>query len=158
MNPNRHTAVRRWLCAAAFLAAAGAASGQHLGQHRIIGELEIFYGITSADEIRARPRDAPERVAHGGVPSGRGQQHLVVALFDKESKKRITDAEVWASVGEIGLSATKKKLRPIASGMMGYGNYFKMDAPGRYRIHLEIKRPDMATPVRADFVYIHARR
>jgi len=147
----------QWILMAVFLAAAGAAKGQHLGQHQVVGDIEIFYGMTPAAEIRVRPADAPERTMHGGVPSGKGQHHLMVALFDKDSKQRITDAEVRASVGEIGLSATWKKLQPMAAGPMSYGNYFKMDAPGRYHIHLEIKRPDMAKPVRADFDYVHPR-
>lgn len=145
----------QWILVAVFLAAAGAAKGQHLGQHQVVGDIEIFYGMTPAAEIRARPADAPERTMHGGVPSGKGQHHLLVMLFDKESKQRIQDAEVWASVGEIGLSTSRKKLQPMASGTMGYGNYFRMDNPGRYRVRVEIKRPDMAKPVRADFDYVH---
>jgi len=145
----------RWMPAAVLLAAAGAANAQHLGQHQIVGDIEIFYGMTSAEEIRARPPGSPEHTMHGGVPGGKGQHHLIVTLFDKESKQRIADAEVWASVGEIGLSASRKKLQPMAWGPMSYGNYFRMGNPGRYHIHLEIKRPDMARPVRADFDYLH---
>lgn len=147
----------QWVVGAVLLAATGMAVGQHLGQHQVIGDLEIFYGMTSAAEIRARPEGAHERTMHGGVPSGKGQHHLLVMLFDKESKQRIQDAEVWASIGEIGLSTSRKKLQPMASGTMGYGNYFRMDNAGRYRVRVEIKRPDMAKPVRADFDYVHPR-
>ena len=149
---------RKWLLVAAFLAAAGAAKGGHLDRHQVVGDIEIFYGMTSAAEIRARPAGDPERMMHGGVPSGKGQHHLMVTLFDKQSKERITDAEVWASVGEIGLSASRKKLQPMPSGPMSYGNYFRMDAPGRYRVRVEIKRPDTPRPVVADFDYVHPRR
>jgi hypothetical protein len=146
----------KWVVKALLLAAAGVAVGAHLDQHQVVGGIEIFYGMTSAADVRALP--AAERAMHGGVPRGTGQHHLMVTLFDRKSKQRIADAEVWASVGEIGLAPQRKRLEPMASGPMSYGNYFRMDAPGRHRVQLEIKRPDMASPVRADFDYVHPRR
>lgn len=141
---------------AVLVAAAGAAGGGHLDQHQVVGDIEIFYGMTSAADVRALP--AAERAMHGGVPSGKGQHHLMVTLFDRKSKQRIADAEVWASVGEIGLATTRKKLEPMASGPMSYGNYFRMGAPARYRILLEIRRPGASVPVKTEFEYLHPSR
>ncbi|MBI2294518.1 MAG: hypothetical protein HYU76_00390 [Betaproteobacteria bacterium] len=146
----------KWVVKAILLAAAGIAVGAHLDQHQVVGDMEIFYGMISAAEVRALP--AAERAMHGGVPAGKGQHHLMVTLFDRTSKQRIADAEVWASVGEIGLATTRKRLEPMASGPMSYGNYFRMDTPGRYRVRLEIRRPGAFLPVKTEFDYVHASR
>ena len=96
---------------------------------------------------------------HGGVPSARRQHHVVVAIFDAKDGTRITDAEVQASVGEPGLSVTKRKLEPmLIDKTISYGNYFSMGSPGPYRIEVEIRRPSTATAVKAVFEYSHPRR
>ena len=96
---------------------------------------------------------------HGGTPRGRGQHHLIVSVFDGKTQKRVENAAVAARVGEIGLSVQEKRLEPMQfGGTASYGNYFRMAAPGPYRIELEIRRESGAKPVKSAFEYSHPRR
>lgn len=50
---------------------------------------------------------------HGGVPSRVHRDHLVVALFSNVTGKRIGNAQVTATAGEVGLSGKTKNLEPM---------------------------------------------
>lgn len=94
-------------------------------------DLEIFFGVVPSEIVLGHPRDHFERKMHGGVPSGSGQHHLVVSLFDAKTAARITAAKVEAAVTEPGLSVTRKQLEPMTfAGAVTFGNYFNMQASG----------------------------
>ena len=79
---------------------------------------------------------------HGGVPASPDYHHFMVALFDQASGKRIEDAQVEATLGEVGMGGTTKALEPMQMrGTTTFGNYFKMGEKGPYRVHLTIRRP-----------------
>lgn len=128
-------------------------------QQRLVGGLEVYYGVTSAEAIRSQPSDQADRSMHGGVSGHAGQYHLNVSLFDAKSHQRVSDAKVIASVGELGLAAERKPLEPMTiAGTISFGNYFRMSVPGTYRIELEIQRTDSTRPVKAKFDYSHSGR
>lgn len=123
------------------------------------GGLEIFYGVIPAEILLGHPDDHAERKMHGGVPSGRGQHHLVVSVFESKSGQRMADAAVTARVTEVGLGGQQKKLEPMPfAGAMTYGNYFRMATRGPYRIQIEVLQPGSTTPVKTSFEYSHPRR
>jgi hypothetical protein len=123
------------------------------------GGLEIFYGVIPAEMILGHPSDHDERRMHGGVPSGSGQHHLIISLFDARTRARVTDATARATVTEPGLATQQKALEPMVfAGALTYGNYFRMTGPGPYRIEVEILRPGSTIPVKTTFGYSHPRR
>lgn len=99
--------------------------------------MTIRLGVTPAESMRGQP----ELKLHGGVPSGKGQHHVVVALFESGSGQRINNAEITAKVEELGLRRVEKKLDPmVIDKTVTWGNFFQMSSPGAYRIELKIRR------------------
>lgn len=76
---------------------------------------------------------------------GQGEpHHLVVALFDTATGKRIGTAAVRAQLIEVGISETPAKaLAPMEiNGLMSYGQLFSMVKKGPYRFRIFVKLPD----------------
>jgi hypothetical protein len=49
--------------------------------------IEIYFGVVPAPVISGH------EMGHGGSPRAKGSHHLVIALFDSKTGKRVTDAE-----------------------------------------------------------------
>ena len=127
--------------------------------YRSAGNLSVYLGVLPAEMALGNSPEHPEGKMHGGVPSTRRQHHVVVAVFDTKDGSRITNAEVTARVGEIGLAQTQKKLERMAiNETISYGNYFSMGSPGSYRIEIEILQRGSTGPVKTAFEYSHPRR
>ena len=159
--------MKRWLlerlliltCAMVSFAMSSVTPAADSAQPIRAGGLEIFYGVIPAEILLGHPSSHEERQMHGGTPRGRGQHHLIVSVFDGKNQKRVENAAVTARVGEVGLSVQEKKLEPMQfGGTATYGNYFRMAAPGPYRIELEIREESTAKPVKSTFEYSHPRR
>lgn len=136
------------LAASGVASAAGAGDGHRVetGTHQRVDGIDVYYGMLPAPVAGRHPATHEERAMHGGVPAGKGQYHLVVALFDA-SGKRITDAKVSAAVGEFGMAAARKTLEPMRVGeATSFGNYFSLRGSGLYRIAIEIRRPGEPKP------------
>jgi hypothetical protein len=127
------------------------------GQSKVVEGVAIYLGILPSEMILGYPKAHPEAEMHGGVPAGEHRYHIMVALFDSASGKRITDAEVTAKVSELGLFGPQKKLEPmLIAGTVTYGNYFTLSARGPYRIQVQIRRPGMPRAIEAAFEYARA--
>ena len=128
------------------------------GQHKIVNGVAIYLGVVPSEMILGHPKLHTEAEMHGGVPVGGHQRHVLVALFDNATGKRITNAEVKANVFEIGLSGVQKKLEPmLIAGTISYGNYFNMAGANPYRIVVQIRLPGSTGEIEAEFEYQHAR-
>ena len=82
---------------------------------------------------------------HGGRPAGGGKvYHLVLALFDAATGRRIEDAVIRAQLSESGVVAEAPKYVPPMSvnGVESYGQLFGMvhDGPYRFRISIQVPR------------------
>lgn len=138
---------------ALVLAAPGSAMPAETALHQKTGGVDVYYGILPAQVAGKHPITHEEKTMHGGVPVGKDDHHLVVALFDKHGV-RITDAQVWATVGELGLAGKRKKLEPMRiKDAISFGNYYALRGAGPYRIAIEIRLPGAARPVEARFDY-----
>jgi len=130
---------------------AAVASDEHT---RVVDGIEIYLGIVPCEMIKG-----PERQMHGGIPAVEHCHHVMVALFDSVSAKRIEDAAVSARVremGESGVSGVVKTLEPMAiAGVMTYGNFFIMPGPGPFLIDVQIQRPGSAHKIETQFEYRH---
>ncbi len=157
MKTSRFSNIARRGLLAMFLALLAAASlAADTGMHKVVDGVSIYIGVLPAQMLRGHPKTHPEGAMHGGVPGGENNYHLVVALFDEASGKRITGAWITASVSELGLAGEQKKLSPmVIAGTVTYGNYFSMPSPGQYRINLEIERakPHTHGAIAAEFEY-----
>ena len=127
--------------------------------HKVVHGVAIYLGVLPAEMILGHLKPHTVAEMHGGMPAGQHQQHVVVALFDQASGKRISGAKVSARVHEINLAGTQKKLEPmLIAGTVSYGNYFNMPATHNpYRIRVLIERPGVAGVIEAQFDYQHAR-
>ena len=127
--------------------------------HKVVHGVAIYLGVLPAEMILGHPKPHTEAEMHGGVPAGQHQQHVVVALFDQASGKRISGAKVSARVHEINLAGTQKKLEPmLIAGTISYGNYFNIPSTSNpYRIRVLIELPGVAGVIETEFEYQHAR-
>ena len=117
--------------------------------HQSLQGIDIYLGYMPAENIRALPKDSPERMMHGGIPKGTGYYHVNVSLFDEKSHAPISDAQVLAQFDWPGSFSIPLKLEPMLLGG-SYGNYVKPQ-PGTSFITLHIKRPGEKQTVVAKF-------
>ena len=141
---------------AVLLLYSGAAFAATSSDSRIVDGLAIYYAVLPAEIIRGHPKEHPEAVMHGGVPKGKHVHHVMIALFDGKSLERITDAQVTATVGEIGLVGRKKQLEPFTvANALTYGNYFEFSTSATYTVDIEIRQPGSPRVVETRFDYKH---
>jgi hypothetical protein len=127
-------------------------------EHRVVDGVSIYLGIMPAEILRGHQRGHPESEMHGGPPAGGHVYHLIIALFDQQTDKRISDARVSASIAEINHPGHQRKLEPmLIAGTVAYGNYFDLAGSGPYRIVVQIRRPGQPGVIEAEFVFEHAR-
>lgn len=127
-------------------------------QHKDVDGLSVYVGILPAEMLLGHPKGHHEREMHGGVPAGANWYHLVVALFDAASGKRVTDSKVKVGGASIGMAATRQKAEPmLINNVTTYGAYIMLPGPGPYKIQIEIRRPGSNKPVEVEFDYPFAR-
>jgi hypothetical protein len=135
---------------AAALLLCSAAQAQPAHALRQTGGLVFHYGIVPAEIELAHSEQHPERAMHADG-ARRGASHLVLALFDRAGK-RISQAEVQATVGPVGGPAVTRILEPMTiAGQASFGGFFSFGAPGIYRIRFEALRAAPEGTASAEF-------
>ena len=131
---------------ALILAAIFLASGWLGGGEATSERLTVDLGVVPAEQILAQyGPDSPEATAYGGLPDEESAYLVTVAVRDRESGQRIENAEVTATVGQLGLSGVERELEPAEyGGALTFGNYFRMPKSGIYRIDVRVDRPGVA--------------
>jgi hypothetical protein len=120
-------------------------------ESRSAAGVTVELGIAPAESLRGA-----ERQMHGGVPSGKGAYHVMVAVFDAKTGERVTDAQVRARVEEVGLTREEKVLEPMqAPGALTYGNFFRMSGQGTFRVTVQIRRPGTTRMTELRFEHRH---
>ena len=128
------------------------------GDYKTADGLAIYLGVLPAAMLQGHQTHPEERM-HGGVPRGRHAYHLVAAVFDAATGKRIEDAMVQARVMPRGVASETRALEPMEiAGTVTYGNYFTMGGDDPYRIEISITRSGTATSVAVTFSYRHGPR
>jgi len=145
------------LLAALALAASLAAPARAEHSKTVDGHT-VYLGIVPAELVKGHEPGHLERDMHGGVPSRRGQYHVMVVIFETASGKRVTDASVIARVSEPGLAPMQKKLEPmVIAGAMSFGNYFPMGGLGPYSIKVTFELPTIKHKLETEFRYAAPR-
>lgn len=148
--------LRSLIVLAAIAVAAGAGAAEY---YKTAEGLAVYLGVLPAELVLGHSPEHPESRMHEGKSTGRGQHHIVVAVFDAKTGQRVTNAEVTARVEEPGLGLGTKKLEPmLIENTVSYGAYFPMQAPGPYRIDVDVRRAGAVRPVTVRFEYSHPRR
>jgi hypothetical protein len=141
------------ITALAIFATADTALAQDTRQHVTAGAVEIYYGFLPAEVADRRTAAHDAAPMHGRAR--RGDYHLMIALYAKGGE-RITEANVSATVGELGMAGARKTLEPMVIGdTITFGNYFPMRSATQYRVAIEIRLPRAARPIEARFDYHH---
>ena len=121
----------------------------------VVGGMAVYFGVVSADTIRAYPKEYPKSI-YGVAPSGPAQYYLTIALFDSPNGQRIDDAAVKARVSTTMGSGPEKTLDPISiANSRSYGSYFTMGGEGPYKITVHVTRPSAPNVTEAQFEYTH---
>ncbi len=131
-----------WLCMLVAISLSMKTSfAAEIEPYKIVDGVAIYLGALPTQMILGHAKEHPESKMHGGIPSQTHRYHLIVALFDNATNQRITDAEVTATVEEIGLTSETKTLEPMKiANTITFGNYFKIDSQNLYRITIQIRR------------------
>lgn len=123
---------------------------------KVADGVEIYLGILPAEVSLGHPKAHTESEMHGGTPTGENNIHLIVALFDKATGKRITDANVTAFIKQSNLEGKSRHLESMTiANTITYGNYFVIGSAGTYRIILQIRRPNKPGVINAEFIHEH---
>ena len=142
--------------AALTVAIAAPATAADEDRERTVGDLRVVLGVIPAALLTDHPEQHDEATMHGGLPAGRGYYHVLVALFDRRTGQRITEADVHASVGELGFNPALRDLKPMnAGGVVTFGNFFAMPDTGPYQITVTVRTPKSPAPVDVRFVHSH---
>lgn len=143
------------LLALTSLASRAAVEG---GQQKTVDGLAVYLGVLPAEMLLGHPRGHPEREMHGGVPAGANRYHVVVALFDAASGKRVTNAKVTVGGASLGMAVSRRKAEPmLINNVITYGAYVTLAGPGPYRIQVEIRHPGASKPIEVEFGYPFAQ-
>lgn len=135
------------------LVVASSAGAQERRQSVSVGGVTVHYGFLPAEV--AGEHTAPHEVEPMHGRARKGDYHLIVALYDPAGE-RISDAEVRATVRELGLAGTRKALeRMVVNETLTFGNFFPMRSGGHYRVTLEIRLRGAERPLEAQFEYRH---
>lgn len=140
---------------AGLVLAGGPARSQDAGSYRVSDAIAAYLGVMPASIVQGHPVGHPEPLMHGGPPAGPYAEHIVVALFDDPSGKRIEDASVTATISGLGHTATTPiTLEPMPiAGVITYGGYVTLPGPDTYSINLQISRPGSRAKTGISFSY-----
>ena len=118
--------------------------------------LAIYMGVVPAQLLRGNADASHLATMHGGLPSGSGSHHLVIAIYDEPTQRQVDGADVVATVTPLGPGTTRRKLHPMQIGTSAtYGNFFPMAGSGPYTVQVTIHVLGQARNTEVQFNYSH---
>lgn len=148
------------VCLIAVLSFAVPAEAGVVDGVKTVDGLTVYLGVVPAAVTRVHPSGHTERAMHGGIASpGLHDVHLMVALFDRASGRRVSNVSVTARIHGTGRNRGTVRLLPMTiNGARTYGGYASLGLDQDLMIALDIKRPGRAlrtSVVTAQFEYRH---
>lgn len=130
------------------------------GQYKESGGLAVYLGILPAEMVKGHAAGHQEATMHGGVPGGRHEYHVLVAVFDAASGERLVDADVTATISGLGhVGGSRLRLEPMEiENTVTYGNFVDFPGSDIYEINILVKRPGISPSVSMQFRYDHRSR
>lgn len=120
-------------------------------QPEVVDGVAVYMGVVPAEIVSEH---APQHI-DPQMPWGADWRHVMVAVFDAESGARLTGAEVTALVSGPDGDSVRRRLEPMVLGStITYGDYFRLPAPGLYRIRIGVRGPELQGAVEAEFEYL----
>ena len=126
---------------------------EHAQRHQTVDGLSVYFGTIPAQMIGG----------HGSMHRTKGMKHkkhtyhILVAIFDNNSGKRITDTRVKATVTSLSAKGETKRLEPMHGDLLSYGNFFELPETTPYTVKVEIQRTDSKTRSIAEFTFTRPR-
>ena len=109
--------------AGASLKPRDAAPAARDANHKRVGGLDVYMGITPA-------------------AAAKGQYYVTISLHDAVSNAFIKDAQVEARAANAVTGGQTKKLEPVTiNNAPSFGNTFRMEGSERYTITVRVRRP-----------------
>ena len=121
-------------------------------RHKTVDGMSIYLGIIPAQLIRGHEKMHADG---NNIKNKAHTYHVLIAIFDNNSKKRITDAKLKATVIPLGMKGKIKNLEPMRGDLLSYGNYFSMPELTLYQIIIEIQRKDKKVKSVVEFTFKH---
>lgn len=119
-------------------------------QYKVVDGFKIYMGIIPAEIIEG----PSSKTMHGGVPTGPFRYHISIAVFDKKTGRRMTNARIEVKFSNAAGETKFHELEPMNfNGKIVFGNYFAPTVPGPYRIHVIVKTHDIKQPIKTEFHY-----
>ena len=125
---------------------------------QIVDSTVVYVGVVPAAVTRAHPMPHVERQMHGNQAWDIHEIHLLVAVFDKSTGERITNARVDARmIGERGRHWTAHLMPMTINGALTYGAYTNLGGDENPSIIIDVSRPagTRMSKVSARFEYQH---
>ena len=134
------------------------ASAAEQAQRRIVKGVVVYLNVMPAEILQEKLADHTDQKMHDGAPAGGHVYHVMVALFDEASGRRLGNAEVALDVADIFEPGKHVKLEPMGvGGILVYGNYVDLPGTGPYRLTVLARLQGMPDTIEAEFSYQHAR-
>lgn len=94
---------------------------------------------------------------HGGVPDGRHQYHLVLALFEADSGTRIEAAQVSVEIMGLGhIGKSRLDLEPMTiADTVSWGTFVEFPGRDSYQLSFAVVLPGQAKAIVFPFSYSH---
>ena len=157
MRSLRRYWLQRFATAILSLVLSATAAGAATEYEKHADGLAVYLGVLPAQLLRG-PSNGHLATMHGGLPSGSGSHHVVIAVYDERTGKQFDNATVDAAVAPIGTGETRRTLEPMKiANTTTYGNFFPMDGQGPYTISVSIRQQDQRAITNVRFNYAHPR-
>jgi cytochrome c5 len=116
--------------------------------HKLIAGTDIYFGMISADALRAASKGA-----QADIPSGSGYYHFNISLVDNKSRVQVTDATVKLKVSDGMRTETKTLDLVAANNAVSYGGFFRLSPGNSYNITASVQRPGVGSDIEAKFAF-----
>lgn len=143
--------------AAVALAARAEAQETAESPSMVVSGVLAYLGVLPAAIVQGHPKGHPEAAMHGGVPDGRHQYHLILALFDAASGKRIEEAGVSVNVMGLGhTGGTRIDLEPMTiADTVTWGAFIELPGRDISELAFEVRLKQRSAAIRFPFTYRH---
>lgn len=123
------------------------------GRSQVVDGLKFDYGLVAAPAAGGPPSSHPDLAMHGGAPSQAHAYHVVLAVADAKTGRKVEAAGVGMGLsgpGHPGTNITPMELMS-ANGQPTYARYIVLPSSGAYQLEFRITPAGKRQPVKARF-------